>query len=84
MCDLSIHQEKVFGWLVKADLNVQIAGDGRAAQLSAARALVRKGLARTWRTGFYCISPEGRAYAKSINHPMLMQSDADSPTTRDG
>lgn len=74
MHELSVHQQKVFGWLVKADTNVQIAGYRRAAQLSAARALVRKGLAHTWRTGFYCLSQQGREYDKAIDHPMLQRA----------
>ena len=77
--ELSTHQEKVFARLVRADCNLQIAGYGRAAHLSAARALVRKGLAMSWLTGYYCITPAGRLYAKSIAHPMLRDNAGDKP-----
>jgi hypothetical protein len=38
----------------------QIAGHGRAPYLSAARGLMRRGLANSWETGVYWISSQGR------------------------
>ena len=60
---LSETQVKVMRYIRKHDLNdttEQIAGHGRAPWLSACRALVRRGLARTWRSGYYGLTDAGR------------------------
>ena len=60
---LSPTQQKVLRRLGRqhAGDHGQIAGHGMAPYLSAARALARKGLAITFRTGCYHITPAGRA-----------------------
>lgn len=47
--------------------SVQIAGYGRAAWLSASRALVRRGLVRPGtQTGYYALTDEGRTMADAM------------------
>jgi hypothetical protein len=46
--------------------SVQIAGNARGPWLSACRALVRKGLMRTWRTGHYALTDEGQPIAEAL------------------
>ena len=60
---LSVTQQRVLKWIYREPnrCEVQVAGHGRAPLLSAARALVRKGLARTFNTGRYAATEAGRA-----------------------
>ena len=60
--ELSATQIKVLRMLAKSQCEVQIAGHGMAPYLSAARALVRKGFAKTWNTGKYLATAEGNKY----------------------
>ena len=64
--ELSDTQKKVLRILAKRQGEVQLAGHGRAAYLSAARALVRKGLARTWHTGKYATTEAGRELVATL------------------
>jgi hypothetical protein len=67
---LSPTQQRVLRIVSKAPNGQrQIAGHGMAPFLSAARALVRKGLLRSWQTGHYCITDEGEAYMKQLESP---------------
>jgi len=59
-------QETMLRILVKRG-QTQVAGYGRAKWLSAARALVRRGLAFTYRTGHYCPDEAGKQWVK--DHP---------------
>jgi len=59
-------QETMLRILVKRG-QTQVAGYGRAKWLSAARALVRRGLAFTYRTGFYCPDEAGKKWV--ADHP---------------
>jgi hypothetical protein len=62
--DLSETQQKMLKLLFvhyeKHGTEKQIAGYGNAKWLSAGRALTRKGLAGSWRTGYYHITEAGR------------------------
>lgn len=55
-------QERALRWLCRNQCEVQIAGHGRAAWLSAANALMRRGLARSYRTGRFYATDAGRAW----------------------
>ena len=64
MNELSATQTKVLLFISRhPNANAQIAGYGRAPWLSAARALVRRGLAGTYLTGHYYLTDEGKALA---------------------
>jgi len=69
--DLSETQKLVMRYIRRHSGNigghVQIAGNGRAPWLSASRALVRKGLAITYRSGRYALTPEGREIADKLH-----------------
>jgi hypothetical protein len=60
---LSRTQRYVLQWLATDTISVQIAGHGNAPYLSAARALVRRGLAWTYATGHFGLTDKGRALA---------------------
>jgi hypothetical protein len=60
--ELSETQIKVMRILAKRSGEVQLAGHGMAPYLSAARALVKKGLAKTWHTGKYAATDDGKKY----------------------
>ena len=64
---LSTHQLKILTYLVNVGSIVQIAGYGRAGSLSAARALVRKGLASSaLRTGYFSATVSGKNHIKYL------------------
>jgi len=56
-------QEQMLRYLV-ARGHTQVAAHGRAPWLSASRALVRRGLANSWRTGWYAPTEEGKQWVK--------------------
>lgn len=62
--DLSETQQKMLRILVSRGGNVQVAGYGRAKWLSAARALMRRGLADSYHTGKYYATDAGKALLK--------------------
>lgn len=69
MSEISETQLKVMRYIARNATNrtsVQIAGYGRASWLSASGALVRKGLARTWRTGHYALTDDGYALLAAL------------------
>lgn len=51
----------------------QVAGYGAAPKLSAAHALVRKGLLRTHETGIFHITDEGRMFLRNSADPLNTQ-----------
>lgn len=58
--ELSEHQTKLLIALDKHyPLEIQLAGYGRAKWLSVARALKRRGLAHSWKTGYYSATEAG-------------------------
>jgi hypothetical protein len=59
--ELSKHQQKLLKWLGADQCGRQVAGYGMAKWLSAARALQRRGLADSYRTGSYFVTEKGRA-----------------------
>ena len=59
--------------LCKSSYHTQVAGHGRVKWLSAARALVRRGLAATYRTGWYAPTDVGRAWV--VAHPKEVKHD---------
>ena len=67
MIELSGRQASMLMWLRKHDDHiVQIAGYGRAPHLSIAHALVRRGLAFTFRTGCFSLTEEGEERADKL------------------
>lgn len=63
---LSETQAKVLRYLARQPNGQgQIAGHGRAPELSAARALQRRGLTGSWRTGHYYLTDAGRPVAEA-------------------
>ena len=70
MTEYSDTQRKVMRFVCRNALNkgsdVQIAGNGRGPWLSACRALVRKGLMHTRRSGKYGLTPEGQPIAEQF------------------
>jgi len=56
----------VYGRSSGTRMEVQIAGHGRGPWLSACRALVRKGLMRTWHSGYYGLTDEGLPIAEEL------------------
>lgn len=58
--ELSEHQLKLLATLDKHyPLEIQLAGYGQAKWLSVARALKRRGLAHSWKTGYYSVTDVG-------------------------
>lgn len=70
MGDYSDTQRKVMRFVCRNALNkgsdVQIAGNGRGPWLSACRALVRKGMMKSWHSGKYGLTPEGQPVAEQM------------------
>lgn len=76
-------QKKVLRYLARQpNGSGQIAGYGRAAELSASRALARRGLLGNSRTGHYFLTDEGRIIAAELL--AKWSADRDAAPSREG